>query len=153
MKDDVAIGCDIEDPSVSDHGQDPFKPSANELKKMTSKERRQLRNKLSARNFRVRRKEYISTLENQVKEARKEAADLQRRLLQSELNCQFLRQEFELARLSQPLFAEGHISREHANLLASQLDPNTEPSSASNPSICNADIITRSSNKHPRPKA
>jgi len=31
-------------------------PSSKELKKMTSKERRQLRNKISARNFRVRRK-------------------------------------------------------------------------------------------------
>lgn len=31
-------------------------PSSTDLKKMTSKERRQLRNKISARNFRVRRK-------------------------------------------------------------------------------------------------
>jgi hypothetical protein len=31
-------------------------PSSRDLKKMTSKERRQLRNKISARNFRVRRK-------------------------------------------------------------------------------------------------
>jgi hypothetical protein len=31
-------------------------PSSKDLKKMTSKERRQLRNKISARNFRVRRK-------------------------------------------------------------------------------------------------
>ncbi|CAG8497731.1 11745_t:CDS:2 [Ambispora leptoticha] len=35
-----------------------------DLKKLTSKERRQLRNKISARNFRVRRKEYISNLES-----------------------------------------------------------------------------------------
>ena len=31
-------------------------PSSTDLKQMTSKERRQLRNKISARNFRVRRK-------------------------------------------------------------------------------------------------
>ncbi|KAF9585731.1 hypothetical protein BGW38_001029 [Lunasporangiospora selenospora] len=43
-------------------------PSTSTLKKMTSKERRQLRNKISARNFRVRRKEYITTLEEQVEE-------------------------------------------------------------------------------------
>ncbi|KAF9556614.1 hypothetical protein CPC08DRAFT_641353 [Agrocybe pediades] len=35
---------------------------------MTSKEKRQLRNKISARNFRVRRKEYISTLEGDIAE-------------------------------------------------------------------------------------
>ncbi|ORE09539.1 hypothetical protein BCV72DRAFT_62022 [Rhizopus microsporus var. microsporus] len=35
-------------------------------KAMTSKERRQLRNKISARNFRVRRKEYITQLEQKV---------------------------------------------------------------------------------------
>ncbi|KAF1806703.1 hypothetical protein FB192DRAFT_1271031 [Mucor lusitanicus] len=36
------------------------------MKQMTSKERRQLRNKISARNFRVRRKEYITQLEEKV---------------------------------------------------------------------------------------
>ena len=65
-------------------------------------------------------------MESQVKEARKEAADLQRRLIQSELNCQFLRQELETARLSQSLFTDGRMSKEHANLLASLLNPLTE---------------------------
>ncbi|KAF9428956.1 hypothetical protein BGZ94_000351 [Podila epigama] len=51
-------------------------PSSTDLKKMTSKERRQLRNKISARNFRVRRKEYISALEGQVLQHRTEAAHL-----------------------------------------------------------------------------
>ncbi|KAG0364704.1 hypothetical protein BC939DRAFT_169883 [Gamsiella multidivaricata] len=124
MRDDICMDSDSEDHTA--HGPDPLKPSASELKMMTSKERRQLRNKLSARNFRVRRKEYISTLEKQVKEARKEAADLQRRLIQSELNCQFLRQELETTRLSQSLFADGRMSKEHANLLASLLNPNSE---------------------------
>ena len=35
---------------------DDWRPSPEEYKKMTSKEKRQLRNKISARNFRVRRK-------------------------------------------------------------------------------------------------
>ncbi|KIO09578.1 hypothetical protein M404DRAFT_131737 [Pisolithus tinctorius Marx 270] len=35
---------------------------------MSSKEKRQLRNKISARNFRVRRKEYITTLEGDIAE-------------------------------------------------------------------------------------
>ncbi|KAF9983715.1 hypothetical protein BGZ75_004794 [Mortierella antarctica] len=51
-------------------------PSQKELKKMTSKERRQLRNKISARNFRVRRKEYIGTLEEQVEQHKTEARHL-----------------------------------------------------------------------------
>ncbi|KAG0047777.1 hypothetical protein BGZ83_007237 [Gryganskiella cystojenkinii] len=124
LQDDMFMDSDSEDRPLN--GNDPLNPTPSQLKMMTSKERRQLRNKLSARNFRVRRKEYIGTLENQVKEARKEAADLQRRLIQSELNCQFLRQELETARLSQSLFTDGRMSKEHANLLASLLNPLTE---------------------------
>ncbi|KAF9350509.1 hypothetical protein BGX34_001185 [Mortierella sp. NVP85] len=51
-------------------------PSSTDLKKMTSKERRQLRNKISARNFRVRRKEYIGQLEGQVEQHKTEAQHL-----------------------------------------------------------------------------
>ncbi|KAG6331308.1 hypothetical protein ID866_7781 [Astraeus odoratus] len=45
-----------------------WRPSPEEYKKMSSKEKRQLRNKISARNFRVRRKEYINTLEGDIAE-------------------------------------------------------------------------------------
>ncbi|RCH90824.1 hypothetical protein CU098_005821 [Rhizopus stolonifer] len=45
--------------------------SSSNLKQMTSKERRQLRNKISARNFRVRRKEYITQLEEKVEQQEK----------------------------------------------------------------------------------
>jgi hypothetical protein len=45
-----------------------WRPSPEVFQKMTSKEKRQLRNKISARNFRVRRKEYISTLEGDIAE-------------------------------------------------------------------------------------
>ncbi|WRT64776.1 uncharacterized protein IL334_001710 [Kwoniella shivajii] len=40
-----------------------WRPSPEEYKKLSSKEKRQLRNKLSARAFRTRRKDYIGTLE------------------------------------------------------------------------------------------
>ncbi|KAI8886663.1 hypothetical protein K501DRAFT_177271 [Backusella circina FSU 941] len=40
--------------------------SSSSYKMMSSKEKRQLRNKISARNFRVRRKEYITQLEEKV---------------------------------------------------------------------------------------
>ncbi|KAG0303267.1 hypothetical protein BGZ97_001978, partial [Linnemannia gamsii] len=103
MNDDMAMESDSEMARFS-HGSEFAKPTESQLKLMTSKERRQLRNKLSARNFRVRRKEYIDHLENEVKLAKQEAADIQRRLIQSELNCQFLRQELEATRLSQSLF-------------------------------------------------
>jgi len=59
MKDeDMNMDSDSDsgEPTRNSDGSDPLKPSPSELKKMTSKERRQLRNKLSARNFRVRRK-------------------------------------------------------------------------------------------------
>ncbi|KAI9655133.1 MAG: hypothetical protein M1821_005616 [Bathelium mastoideum] len=41
--------------------------ASEEGKKLSSKERRQLRNKVSARAFRHRRKEYITTLEDEIK--------------------------------------------------------------------------------------
>ncbi|KAJ8652652.1 hypothetical protein O0I10_011730 [Lichtheimia ornata] len=47
---------------------------ATNKSKMTAKERRQLRNKISARNFRVRRKEYIEQLEYQISKQDKELA-------------------------------------------------------------------------------
>lgn len=43
-----------------------LKPDPEEYKKLSSKEKRQLRNKISARNFRTRRKEYITQLEDQI---------------------------------------------------------------------------------------
>ncbi|KAF9573285.1 hypothetical protein EC968_008825 [Mortierella alpina] len=155
MKDDVSMDSDSDcGPSQHDakNGPDPLKPSPSELKKMTSKERRQLRNKLSARNFRVRRKEYIGTLETQVKEARREAAELQKKLAQSELNCQFLRQELETARLSQTLFNDGRLSREHANLLASLLNPNTETFPTSSSSSLSAGASTLSASPQQQQK-
>lgn len=48
----------------------------SQLKAMTSKERRQLRNKISARNFRNRRKEYIGTLEDELNQQKAENSQL-----------------------------------------------------------------------------
>ncbi|KAJ3159391.1 hypothetical protein HDU86_001709 [Geranomyces michiganensis] len=53
------------------HGIDDLRKFVEELENdptITPKEKRQLRNKLSARNFRVRRKEYVTQLELQLKE-------------------------------------------------------------------------------------
>ncbi|KIY45056.1 hypothetical protein FISHEDRAFT_67157 [Fistulina hepatica ATCC 64428] len=58
---------DSDDPSAF-MGEEDWRPSPEVLAKMSSKEKRQLRNKISARNFRVRRKEYITTLEMDIAE-------------------------------------------------------------------------------------
>ncbi|KAL4977009.1 hypothetical protein BDW66DRAFT_44038 [Aspergillus desertorum] len=50
--------------------------ASEEGKKLSSKERRQLRNKVSARAFRSRRKEYIGQLENEVAQKTNEAHEL-----------------------------------------------------------------------------
>ncbi|KAF9922992.1 hypothetical protein FBU30_006895 [Linnemannia zychae] len=70
-------------------------PSSKDLKKMTSKERRQLRNKISARNFRVRRKEYISTLEGQVEQHKTEARHLREAVVVIQAENQRLKEELE----------------------------------------------------------
>ncbi|KAH9162895.1 hypothetical protein EDB89DRAFT_1860431 [Lactarius sanguifluus] len=51
-----------------DNPLDDWRPTPDEYQKMSSREKRQLRNKISARNFRNRRKEYITTLEGDVAE-------------------------------------------------------------------------------------
>lgn len=55
-----------DDEDVDD--EDSWRPSPEEYKKLSSKEKRQLRNKLSARAFRNRRKDYIGTLEGHIKD-------------------------------------------------------------------------------------
>ncbi|KAF8156635.1 hypothetical protein B0H34DRAFT_469226 [Crassisporium funariophilum] len=61
-------GSEAGDADDDDDLPHDWRPSPEVFAKMTSKEKRQLRNKISARNFRVRRKEYISTLEGDIAE-------------------------------------------------------------------------------------
>ncbi|KAI8053014.1 hypothetical protein BDF22DRAFT_686620 [Syncephalis plumigaleata] len=68
-------------------------PDEETIRKMTPKERRQLRNKISARNFRLRRKEYIGTLEAEVKEVRIELDDYRTRCNDVEMENQALKKE------------------------------------------------------------
>lgn len=60
-------------PSEEDENDDP---TEDQLKMMPSKERRQLRNKISARNFRNRRKEYMATLEERMDKCQAENSQL-----------------------------------------------------------------------------
>ncbi|KAF9179480.1 hypothetical protein BGZ51_006899 [Haplosporangium sp. Z 767] len=70
-------------------------PSSTDMKKMTSKERRQLRNKISARNFRIRRKEYIGTLEEQVEQHKTEAQHLREAVVMVYEENKRLKEELE----------------------------------------------------------
>ncbi|KAJ1967950.1 hypothetical protein H4R35_006564 [Dimargaris xerosporica] len=81
----VTSSPDIDNPSsverkalkrTASHAVDEIEEEVD-LKKLSSKERRQIRNKISARNFRLRRKEYIATLEGQVKELQDETHALE----------------------------------------------------------------------------
>ncbi|KAF8919462.1 hypothetical protein CPB85DRAFT_1549008 [Mucidula mucida] len=70
-----------------------WRPPPEVFAKMTSKEKRQLRNKISARNFRVRRKEYISTLELDIAERDRLLQAIRSELGSTQSENQALRQE------------------------------------------------------------
>jgi len=78
--------------------------ASDEGKKLSSKERRQLRNKVSARAFRSRRKEYIGQLEAEVANKTSESAELraENTTLKSELQQL---QDFTRSILRSPAFA------------------------------------------------
>ncbi|CAO3617103.1 unnamed protein product [Mucor hiemalis] len=93
-----------------------------DLKKLTPKERRQLRNKLSARNFRVRRKEYISTLEGQVNDHKQAAEALKEKLVKVEEENKILRKEMDtLKRQNQILLAQKSANSSSSNSSSSSL--------------------------------
>ncbi|KAI8887972.1 hypothetical protein K501DRAFT_330201 [Backusella circina FSU 941] len=86
-------------------GRLDFRSSSNyvsdsQLKSMSSKERRQLRNKISARNFRNRRKEYISTLEEEMNEHKAENQRLKAELKVALDTIDKLRKENDNLRLN-----------------------------------------------------
>lgn len=78
-----------EDEDVDD--DDSWRPSPEEYKKLSSKEKRQLRNKLSARAFRNRRKDYIGTLEGHIKERDGVIDEMRSELVSSRTENQDLR--------------------------------------------------------------
>ncbi|KAI8986047.1 hypothetical protein BDB01DRAFT_849874 [Pilobolus umbonatus] len=60
----------------SSHSEEDEEALDEQMKSLPSKERRQLRNKISARNFRNRRKEYISSLETKMNQMEAENSQL-----------------------------------------------------------------------------
>ncbi|KOS12917.1 bzip transcription factor [Malassezia pachydermatis] len=81
---------------------DDLRPSLEEYNKLSSKEKRQLRNKISARNFRNRRKEYIHLLEEQVTERDALIKNLQDQLSSLRLENSQLQDELRAHRTRTP---------------------------------------------------
>lgn len=79
---------------------DSWRPSPEEYKKLSSKEKRQLRNKLSARAFRTRRKDYIGTLEAHIKDRDNVIDAIRSELVHSRVENQDLRRELEALKKS-----------------------------------------------------
>ncbi|KAJ2776657.1 hypothetical protein GGI15_004781 [Coemansia interrupta] len=82
-----------------DDALDDFDMEGVDISSLTPKERRQLRNKISARNFRVRRKEYITTLEAEVRLHKEESEGLRVELAASKRDNVQLREEINKLRL------------------------------------------------------
>ncbi|KAI5296042.1 hypothetical protein KEM52_005941 [Ascosphaera acerosa] len=97
--------------------------ASEEGKKLSSRERRQLRNKVSARAFRSRRKEYIGQLEGEVTAKTNEANDLRmQNSALAEENARLM--EFTRMLLSSPHFA--HVLREYGDALTGYLNPSQQ---------------------------
>ncbi|KAF9321108.1 hypothetical protein BG003_003605 [Podila horticola] len=120
-------------------------PSSSDLKKMTSKERRQLRNKISARNFRVRRKEYIGALEGQVLQHRTEAAHLREAVTIVNDENKRLKDELEEVKrqLSQATISNSSTSALTSSVSQSQSQPQTLTASASHVSTTSTPTLSK----------
>ncbi|KAI1975369.1 hypothetical protein LOZ53_003921 [Ophidiomyces ophidiicola] len=118
--------------------------ASEEGKKLSSKERRQLRNKVSARAFRSRRKEYIGQLEGELTAKTNEATDLrlQNRALMEE-NARLT----DLTRmlLSSPQFASflNDVSRNGLPSLL-QKQPSSQPNQSSTDPLNDAKSVHHS---------
>ncbi|KAG8744927.1 hypothetical protein FRC10_009162 [Ceratobasidium sp. 414] len=92
---------------------DEWRPTPEEYKKLSSKEKRQLRNKISARNFRVRRKEYITTLESHIADRDQLISAIRSELSVTHNENNELRREIDALKRA---IQEGRISAEATGL-------------------------------------
>ncbi|OKL63626.1 hypothetical protein UA08_00954 [Talaromyces atroroseus] len=91
--------------------------ASEEGKKLTSKERRQLRNKVSARAFRSRRKEYITQLESEIASKATENNELRMQ------NHNLIEENSRLTDLTRMLLSSPHFSDVLNELSANGLPP------------------------------
>ncbi|KAF3481095.1 uncharacterized protein GIQ15_03854 [Arthroderma uncinatum] len=92
--------------------------ASEEGKKLSSKERRQLRNKVSARAFRSRRKEYIGQLEGEVAAKTNEANELRLR------NNALTEENARLSNFTRMLLSSPHFTPLLNELTANGIPPN-----------------------------
>ncbi|KAH7048557.1 hypothetical protein BKA57DRAFT_437748 [Linnemannia elongata] len=123
-------------------------PSSTDLKKMTSKERRQLRNKISARNFRVRRKEYIYTLEGQVLQHKTEARHLREAVTLMQDENKRLRDELEAVRRQLEATTLSTSSINPATIATISTDPTLAPEPSTPLSKENQSLLTSIMNRN-----
>lgn len=123
-------------------------PSSTDLKKMTSKERRQLRNKISARNFRVRRKEYIYTLEGQVLQHKTEARHLREAVTLMQDENKRLRDELEVVRRQLEATTLSTSSINPATIATISSDPTLAPEPSTPLSKENQSLLTSIMNRN-----
>lgn len=76
--------------NFSDMDEDERLLASSEAKKLSARQRRQIRNRVSARQFRLRRKEYISQLESLVVEMTAKITTLQKALAESKTENKML---------------------------------------------------------------
>lgn len=120
---------------------DDWRPSPEEYKKLSSKEKRQLRNKISARNFRVRRKEYITTLEGDIAERDRLIDAIRTELGSSQSENAALRQE--ISALKKALLASAGRGRAESPVLP---PPGPIPASATRTST-GSSLVTPNTQK------
>ncbi|ORX54141.1 hypothetical protein DM01DRAFT_1407637 [Hesseltinella vesiculosa] len=127
-----------------------------QLKAMTSKERRQLRNKISARNFRNRRKEYIASLEGEVAKFKNENSQLRLEIKWVRTTLVKLQKENDHLRVELALCQSG-ITKTKADKPNSSSDsykaesPSSSPSAGHLSSQSNSPIPTGHHHQHPLP--
>ncbi|PWN29626.1 hypothetical protein BDZ90DRAFT_116126 [Jaminaea rosea] len=88
-------------PSIRDSAAANLKPTAEEYRALSSKEKRQLRNKISARNFRERRKEYIGHLEGEISDRDAIISSLRSQMSQLSLQNKKLEEEVKTLQAKQ----------------------------------------------------
>ncbi|ORZ01516.1 hypothetical protein BCR43DRAFT_487058 [Syncephalastrum racemosum] len=115
--------------------------SDSQLKMMTSKERRQLRNKISARKFRNRRKEYITMLEAEVQKQKAENNQLRLEVTWIRTTADKLQKENDQLRLELVLCKEG-IKPRRQNVPSLSPPSHDSSSTASNTSPPNTQYDT-----------
>ncbi|KAI9829944.1 MAG: hypothetical protein M1819_005916 [Sarea resinae] len=118
--------------------------ASEEGKKLTSKERRQLRNKVSARAFRSRRKEYIGQLEGEVAAKTNEANDLKIE------NRALMDENRRLSDLTRMLLSSSAFST-FLNDLGTKNMPSQTPSTSEQPAINQAEPPRPNTHKDANP--